>query len=102
MGQKWIIDVIADLRAFADQNGLDLLAHQLDVTSAVAQAEIATMLEGAPRAANGNEPCAITMKSPISGTIGCPPTESSMDAAHIPPLGSDNMLNKITSGSIQL
>jgi len=55
MGQKWIIDVIADLRAFADQNGLPLLAHQLDVTSTVAQAEIATMLEGAPRAANGNE-----------------------------------------------
>ena len=54
MGQKWIIDVIADLRAFADQNGLPLLAHQLDVTSTVAQAEIASMLEGAPRAANGN------------------------------------------------
>ena len=52
MGQKWIIDVIADLRAFADQNGLPLLAHQLDVTSTVARAEIATMMEGAPRAAN--------------------------------------------------
>ena len=55
MGQKWIIDVIADLRAFADQNGLPLLAHQLDVTSCVARAEIATMLEGAPIAANVNE-----------------------------------------------
>lgn len=55
MGQKWIIDVIADLRAFADQNGLPLLAHQLEVTSTVAQAEIATMLEGAPRAANTDE-----------------------------------------------
>ena len=54
MGQKWIIDVIADLRAFADQNGLPLLAHQLDVTSTVAQAEIASMLEGTPRAANVN------------------------------------------------
>lgn len=54
MGQKWIIDVIADLREFADRNGLPLLAHQLDVTSTVAQAEIASMLEGAPRAANGN------------------------------------------------
>ncbi len=54
MGQKWIIDVLADLRTFADQNGLPLLAHQLEVTSTVAQAEIATMLEGAPRAANGN------------------------------------------------
>lgn len=55
MGQKWIIDVIADLRIFADQNGLPLLAHQLDVTSKVAQSEIASMIEGAPRAANGNE-----------------------------------------------
>lgn len=54
MGQKWIIDVIADLRAFADQNGLSLLAHQLDVTSKVAQAEIASMHEGAPHAANTN------------------------------------------------
>ena len=54
MGQKWIIDVIADLRAFADQNGLPLLAQQLEVTSTVARAEIASMLEGAPRAANEN------------------------------------------------
>lgn len=54
MGQKWIIDVIADLRAFADQNGLPLLAHQLEVTSSIAQAELASMLEGAPRAANTN------------------------------------------------
>lgn len=55
MGQKWIIDVIADLRAFADHNGLPLLAHQLEVTSCVAQAEIVSMLEGAPVAANANE-----------------------------------------------
>lgn len=55
MGQKWIIDVLADLHAFADQNGLPLLAHQLDVTACVAQAEIASVFEGAPRAANENE-----------------------------------------------
>ncbi len=55
MGQKWIIDVLADLREFADQNGLPLLAHQLEVTSCVAQAEIASILEGAPLAANANE-----------------------------------------------
>jgi predicted transcriptional regulator len=52
MGQKWIIDVIADLRSFADQNGLPLLAHQLDVTSTVAQEELAAMSAGALRAAN--------------------------------------------------
>jgi len=54
MGQKWIIDVLSDLRTFADQNGMPLLAHQLDVTSGVALAEISSMLEGAPRAANLN------------------------------------------------
>lgn len=54
MGQKWIIDVIADLRAFADQNGLPMLAHHLEVSSTVAQSEINSILEGTPRAANGN------------------------------------------------
>jgi uncharacterized protein (DUF2345 family) len=47
MGQKWIIDVIADLRTFADQNGLPLLANQLDVTSTVAQEELAAISEEA-------------------------------------------------------
>lgn len=54
MGQKWIIDVLADMRAFADQNDLPLLSHQLEVASTVARAELATALTGAPRAANGN------------------------------------------------
>ncbi len=54
MGQKWIIDVIADLRIFSDQNGLPLLAAQMDVASTVAQAEIASVFEGAPRAANAD------------------------------------------------
>ncbi|MEJ6508365.1 MAG: hypothetical protein QNK87_13560 [Octadecabacter sp.] len=54
MGQKWVIDVIADLRTFADQNGLPLLAAQLDVTSTVAQSEIASVFEGVPHAANVN------------------------------------------------
>lgn len=57
MGHKWIIDVIADLRTFADQNDLPLLSHQLEVASNVAKAEIATVLEGVPRAANGNTNC---------------------------------------------
>lgn len=54
MGQKWIINVIADLREFADLNGLPLLAAQLDATASIAQSEIALMLEGAPSAANTN------------------------------------------------
>ena len=47
MGQKWIIDVIADLRDFADRNGLPLLANQLDVTALVARSEIETRLNSA-------------------------------------------------------
>ncbi len=54
MGQKWIIEVLADLRAFADQNGLPLLAQQLEATTMVARAEIASIPEGAPLAANVN------------------------------------------------
>lgn len=54
MGQKWIIDVIADLRTFAEQNSMPLLARQLEVTSSIAQTEIASLVEGAPKAANAN------------------------------------------------
>lgn len=54
MGQKWIIDVLADLRAFADQNDMPLLAHQLEATSTVAKAEMASLPEGAPQPANVN------------------------------------------------
>ncbi|SMX39133.1 hypothetical protein [Octadecabacter ascidiaceicola] len=46
MGQKWIIDVIADLRDFAERNGLPLLANQLEVTASVARTEIETHLNG--------------------------------------------------------
>lgn len=64
MGQKWITEVLSDLRAFADQNGLPLLAHQLEVTASVARAEIASVEEGTPVAANVNanasQPEAIT------------------------------------------
>jgi hypothetical protein len=46
MGQKWIIDVIADLRDFAERNGLPLLANQLEATASVAKAEIENHLNG--------------------------------------------------------
>ncbi|HCP81000.1 MAG TPA: hypothetical protein DIT67_05210 [Octadecabacter sp.] len=46
MGHKWIIDVIADLRDFAERNGLPLLANQLEVTASVAKTEIETRLNG--------------------------------------------------------
>jgi len=47
MGQKWIIDVLADLRDFADQNGMPLLAAELRDAARVAMLECAKMTETA-------------------------------------------------------
>lgn len=44
MGHEWIIDVLADLKSFAKQNDLPLLAVQLEDTALVASAEIATVV----------------------------------------------------------
>ena len=54
MGQNWIIDVLADLRAFAQANDLPLLAGQLDVAAGVAVAEIMQMTEGTPVTVHGD------------------------------------------------
>jgi hypothetical protein len=54
MGQKWIIDVLADLRSFAEANDLPLLASQLDNTALVARAEIASLTGKAPYAVTGD------------------------------------------------
>ncbi len=40
MLNDWILEVLSDLKCFADQNGLALLAHQLETTKQVAEAEI--------------------------------------------------------------
>jgi hypothetical protein len=53
MGNGWIIDVLADLRAFAQNNDLPLLAVQLDETAIVAKAEISEMAERAPIGVRG-------------------------------------------------
>lgn len=37
---KWILDVLSDLNAFAAANGLSALAEQLDDTRLIAAAEI--------------------------------------------------------------
>ena len=47
MGNGWILDVLADLRRFAQLNDLPLLAVQLDETAMVANAELSTLQEGA-------------------------------------------------------
>jgi hypothetical protein len=41
MRSDWILDVLADLRKFAQINDLPLLAEQLDDTALLAMAEIA-------------------------------------------------------------
>ena len=46
MGQKWIIDVLADLESFASKNGLPLVADRMREAAVVAAAEIASVSEG--------------------------------------------------------
>ena len=43
MGQKWIIDVLADLEAFARDNNLPNVADCLVETAKVARSEVRTM-----------------------------------------------------------
>ena len=45
MANDWILEVLSDLKCFADQNGLALLSHQLESTKKVAMAEIAEVHE---------------------------------------------------------
>lgn len=56
MAQDWIVDVLADLRSFALQNGLTSLAEQLDDTMLVAATEMAQTAEDAPNALDHNAP----------------------------------------------
>ncbi len=42
MANKWIIDVLADLATFAEQNGLSELERQLILASEVAETDLGT------------------------------------------------------------
>ncbi|MGV6839329.1 MAG: hypothetical protein ACWA40_03965 [Planktomarina sp.] len=42
MTHLWILDVLSDLKRFADQNDLTVLARQLEDTMIVAEAEFAS------------------------------------------------------------
>lgn len=46
MQNEWILDVLADLKTFAQKNGLGVLAEQLDDTRLVAATELASTGEG--------------------------------------------------------
>ena len=50
----WILDVLADLKSFATANGLKGLAEQLDDTTLIAAAEIASQKEEAHAQINGD------------------------------------------------
>lgn len=42
MGGEWILDVLTDLKAYAQKNGMSVLSEQLDDARLVAAAELAT------------------------------------------------------------
>lgn len=54
MQNDWILDVLADLKAFAVANGLGALAEQLDDTTLVAASEIASSHKEAHARLNGD------------------------------------------------
>lgn len=45
MGRNWIIDVIADLQSFAEQNELPMLADELTKARTVASVELSATTE---------------------------------------------------------
>ncbi len=63
MTNEWMLDVLADLRAFADQNGMPRLADRLVETAALAEEELAVREckgtagadDAAAKAGNGSE-----------------------------------------------
>lgn len=55
MRSDWILDVLTDLKTFANANDLPVLAEQLDDTAIVALAEIAAMHERTQNEPNAEE-----------------------------------------------
>ena len=55
MANDWILDVLADLRAFAEKNGLSKTAEQLDDAKLIAAVEIASEHGGRPEGAARHE-----------------------------------------------
>lgn len=66
MKNEWILDVLADLRSFAQANDLYVLAEQLDDTRLIAATELASITKGhAP-----HEGCPPGVFGQKSGEIG--------------------------------
>jgi hypothetical protein len=55
MGHQWILDVIVDLKSFAQQNALPDLAKELARVAAVAEAEIDPDKRGVPHQVRSEE-----------------------------------------------
>ena len=55
MKYDWILDVLADLRTFAQANGLAGLADQLDDTRLVAATEIVSLAHNTGAARHGDD-----------------------------------------------
>ena len=55
MKNDWILDVLSDLKNFAQSNGHDLLAEQLAQARLVAAVEIASAETGGALAIHGDE-----------------------------------------------
>lgn len=55
MANDWILDVLSDLKAFADKNGLAQTAEQLDDAALIAALEIAAHEGGRLNRAAGDE-----------------------------------------------
>ncbi len=54
MKNDWILDVLTDLKSFAQQNGLNALSEQLDDTTLVAASELAILAGGEQDRTFGN------------------------------------------------
>lgn len=54
MTDRWFLDVIADMRRFAELNDLPRLAESLDDAALIAQVELAQRTVAAPSVANEN------------------------------------------------
>lgn len=65
MQHDWILDVLADLQKFASANGLNTLAEQLEDTTLIAAADLASMQGGTART-NGDT----GENRPNSGGVG--------------------------------
>lgn len=56
MGHRWILDVLADLKAYAGNNDLPLLAAQIEEARVIAKAEMPPVGEAATGLGEDREP----------------------------------------------